>query len=42
MRLDKRANMHVGDAQNMTLSGVIVHKSALKGGEWMRVPQYDL
>jgi hypothetical protein len=26
----------------MTLGGVIAHKSALKGGEWMKIPQYDL
>jgi hypothetical protein len=24
----------------MTLAGVIAHKSALKDGEWMKVPQY--
>ena len=26
----------------MTLGGVIAHKSALKDGEWMKVPQYKL
>jgi predicted dehydrogenase len=40
--LDKLPNVHVGDALNMTLGGVIAHKSALKGGEWMKIPQYDL
>ena len=40
--LDKMPIVHVGDALNMTLGGVMAHKSALKGGEWMKVPQYDL
>jgi len=26
----------------MTLAGVIAHQSALKGGEWMKIPQYEL
>jgi len=40
--LDKTPIVHVGDALNMTLAGVIAHKSALKDGEWMKIPQYDL
>ena len=40
--LDKQPIVHVGDALNMTLAGVMAHKSALKGGEWMKIPQYDL
>ncbi|MFT6792580.1 MAG: putative dehydrogenase [Rubritalea sp.] len=40
--LDKKPIVDIGDALNMTLGGVIAHKSALKGGEWMKVPQYDL
>ena len=40
--LDKQPIVHVGDALNMTLAGVIAHQSALKGGEWMKIPQYDL
>ena len=40
--LDKQPIVHVGDALNMTLGGVMAHKSALKGGEWMKIPQYDL
>lgn len=40
--LDQMPIVHVGDALNMTLAGVIAHKSALKGGEWMNIPQYDL
>ena len=40
--LDKQPIVPVGDALNMTLGGVIAHKSALKGGKWMKVPQFDL
>lgn len=40
--LDKQFIVHVGDALNMTLGGVMTHKSALKSGEWMKIPQYDL
>ena len=40
--LDKTPIVHIGDALNMTLAGVIAHKSAMNDGEWMKVPQYDL
>jgi len=26
----------------MTMAGVIAHKSALKDGEWMKIPQYEI
>jgi predicted dehydrogenase len=40
--LDKKPIVDISDALNMTLSGVIAHKSALKDGEWMKIPQYAL
>jgi len=40
--LDRKPIVDVSEALNMTLAGVIAHKSALKDGEWMKVPQYDL
>ena len=40
--LDKQPIVGISDALNMTLSGVIAHKSALKEGEWMEIPQYEL
>ena len=40
--LDQQPNVGIGDALNMTLSGVIAHKSALQNGEWMKIPQYEL
>lgn len=38
--LDRKPIVDISEALNMTLAGVIAHKSALKGGEWMKVPQY--
>jgi predicted dehydrogenase len=40
--LDKKPIVDISDALNMTMSGVIAHKSALKNGEWMKIPQYEL
>ncbi len=40
--LDKKPIVDVSEALNMTLAGVIAHKSALKDGQWMKVPQYKL
>ncbi len=40
--LDKAPIVDVSEALNMTLAGVIAHQSALKGGEWMKIPQYPL
>jgi len=40
--LDKKPIVDICDALNMTLSGVIAHKSALKDGEWMKIPQYEM
>ncbi len=38
--LDQKPIVDVSEALNMTLAGVIAHKSALKDGEWMKIPQY--
>jgi len=40
--LDRKPIVDVSEALNMTMAGVIAHKSALKNGQWMKVPQYDL
>ena len=40
--LDKKPIVDVTEALNMTLAGVMAHKSALKDGEWMKIPQYKL
>ncbi len=38
--LDRKPIVDVREALNMTIAGVVAHKSALKDGEWMKVPQY--
>ena len=40
--LDGKPIVDVSEALNMTLAGVIAHQSALKEGEWMKIPQYAL
>ncbi len=38
--LDRKPIVDISEALNMTLAGVVAHKSALRAGEWMKVPQY--
>ncbi|NND07237.1 MAG: Gfo/Idh/MocA family oxidoreductase [Saprospiraceae bacterium] len=40
--LDQKPIVDVSEALNMTLAGVIAHQSALNGGEWMKIPQYEM
>lgn len=41
--LEKRKPLvDIGAALNMTLAGVLAHSSAMKEGEWLKIPQYDL
>lgn len=40
--VDRTPIVDISSALNMTLAGVIAHKSAMKGGEWMKIPQYSL
>jgi hypothetical protein len=40
--LDREPIAGIADSLNMTLAGVIAHKSALANGEWMKIPQYEL
>jgi hypothetical protein len=40
--LDRTPTVNIGDALNMTMAGVIAHKSALKDGEWMKISQYEI
>jgi len=39
--LDRKPIVDIGDALNMPWGGVVTHRSALKEGEWMKVPQYE-
>ena len=40
--LDKKPEVDICDALNMTMAGFIANKSAHKDGEWMKIPQYKL
>jgi predicted dehydrogenase len=40
--LDRKPIVDVSEALNMTMAGVVAHQSALKEGEWVKVPQYNL
>lgn len=36
----RRPLVDVALALNMTVAGIVAHQSALKGGEWLKIPQY--
>ncbi len=38
----RRPRVDVALALNMTVAGIVAHQSALKGGEWLKIPQYRL
>ncbi len=40
--LDRKPIVDVVLALNMTVAGIVAHKSALKGGELLKIPQYRL
>jgi predicted dehydrogenase len=39
---DRKPLVDVAQALNMTVAGIVAHQSALKGGELLRIPQYEL
>jgi hypothetical protein len=39
---DRKPWIDVVMALNMTVAGVVAHQSALKDGEWLKIPQYEL
>ncbi len=39
---NRRPLVDVALALNMTVAGIVAHQSALKGGEWLKIPQYSL
>jgi len=38
---DRKPLIDIATALNMTVPGIIAHQSALKNGEWMKIPQYS-
>jgi predicted dehydrogenase len=39
---DRKPLVDIAMALNMTVGGIVAHQSALKDGEWMKIPQYRL
>jgi predicted dehydrogenase len=39
---NRRPLVDVALALNMTVAGIVAHQSALRGGEWLKIPQYRL
>lgn len=39
---DRQPLVNIALALNLTAAGIVAHQSALKGGEWLRIPQYSL
>jgi predicted dehydrogenase len=39
---DRKPLVDVAQALNMTVAGIVAHQSALKGGEWLKVPQFRI
>jgi predicted dehydrogenase len=37
---DRKPLVDIATALNMTVGGIVAHQSALKDGEWMKIPQY--
>lgn len=39
---DRQPLVDIVMALNLTAAGIVAHESALKGGEWLKIPQYKL
>lgn len=39
---DRKPLVDVGMALNLTVAGIVAHHSALKDGEWLKIPQYKI
>ncbi len=39
---NRKPQIDITQALNMTVAGVVAHQSALKGGELLKIPQYTL
>ena len=38
--LDRKPLIDIHMALNLTVAGIVAHQSALKNGEWMKIPQF--
>ena len=39
---DRDPLVNIAMSLNMTVGGIVAHQSALKDGEWMKIPQYKM
>ncbi len=39
---DRTPLVNIAVALNLTVAGIIAHQSALKNGEWLKIPQYKI
>ena len=39
---DRKPLVDIIAALNMTVPGIVAHQSAMKGGEWLKIPQYSM
>ena len=39
---NRKPAIDIGMALNLTVAGIVAHQSALKGGEWLKIPQYKI
>ena len=37
---DRKPLVDIVTALNMTIPGIVAHESAMRGGEWLKIPQY--
>ena len=40
--LDRKPIVDVSEGLNMSMAGIVAHQSALKDGEWLKIPQYKI
>mgnify|MGYP001351980516 CR=1 FL=1 len=40
--LDRTPLIDIAQSLNMTVSGIVAHQSAIKGGQLLKIPQYTL
>src|SRR5690606_120885 len=39
---DRKPLVDIIAALNMTVPGIVAHESAMRGGEWLKIPQYSM
>src|SRR5690606_40944627 len=39
---DRKPLVDIATSLNMTVSGIVAHESAMRGGEWLKIPHYTL